>query len=363
MSASISLFSPLQMRALTLPNRIVVAPMCQYSAVEGVPQPWHVQHLGSLATSGPGLLMVEATAVEHIGRITHACTGLYSDACEEGFTALIKAVKSVLPGPVGIQLAHSGRKGSTDLTWKGGKALTAGEGAWETIAPSALAFGSFPAPKAMDLAAMDRVVRAYVDATKRAHRAGFDLIELHCAHGYLINEFLSPVTNRRADVYGGPLINRVRFPLEVAAAMRAAWPEDKPMGIRVSATDWLDDGWSMDDSVVFAAAAKELGIDYCCASSGGILHYQEDSPGFQVAFAERIRRETGILTRAVGRIVTPREANAVIANGQADMVALGRAFLANPRWVWHAADKLGMTAQCPPQYLLARPDTWAGNIQ
>jgi NADPH2 dehydrogenase len=362
MSKAIPLFEPIQMRGLSLANRIVVSPMCQYSAIDGVPQAWHVQHLGSLASSGPGLLMVEATGVEAIGRITPGCTGIYSDACETEFTKLLKAVKSVLPLPIGIQLAHAGRKASTSVPWRGGVALKPEEGAWETVSASALPFSDWHIPRAATQADFDRIKTAFVDGARRSLRAGFDLIELHSAHGYLLHQFLSPLSNQRTDGYGGSLENRMRFPLEVVRAVRAAWPADKPMGIRISATDWAEGGWNIDEAVRYVAEAKAAGVDYCCVSSGGLTHLQKiaAAPGFQVPFAERIRRETGIATRAVGMIVEPHQANEIVASGKADMVALARAFLDDPRWVWHAADMLGASAACPPQYQRARPATWPG---
>jgi NADPH2 dehydrogenase len=362
MAKSVALFEPITLRGLTLANRVVVAPMCQYSAVDGVPQPWHHQHLGSLASSGPGLLMVEATGVEAIGRITPGCTGLYSDACEASFVEVLRTVHAVLPVPVGIQLAHAGRKASTAVPWQGGSALKPEDGAWETVSASAIPFSNWHTPRAATDGDLARIKSAFVEAAKRALRAGFDLIELHSAHGYLMHEFLSPLSNHRTDAYGGSLENRTRFPLEIVRAVRAVWPGDKPLGIRVSASDWAEGGWTIDETVQYIARAKAEGIDYCCASSGGLTHLQKipATPGYQVPFAERIRRETGIVTRAVGMIVEPRQANAIVASGQADMVAMARAFLDDPRWVWHAADALGAEAACPPQYARARPATWPG---
>ena len=362
MGATVPLFEPLRLRSLLLANRIAVAPMCQYSAVDGVPQSWHIQHLGSLASSGPGLLMVEATGVEAIGRITPGCTGLYSDACERAFAATIKAAKSVLPVPIGIQLAHAGRKASTSVPWQGGGSLKPAEGAWETVSASALPFSDWHTPKAATRADMDRIVAAFAAGARRALRAGFDLVEIHSAHGYLLHEFLSPLSNFRNDRYGGSFENRTRILREVVESVRQLWPASLPLFVRISSTDWAERGWDIDEAVQYVAAAKEEGVDYCCVSSGGLVHTQKIplGPGYQVSLAERVKKETGIVTRAVGMIVEPHQANAVIASGKADMVAMARAFLDDPRWVWHAADALGATAACPPQYLRARSNLWPG---
>ena len=362
MTNTVPLFEPIKIRGLTLANRIAVSPMCQYSAVDGVPQPWHVQHLGSLASSGPGLLMVEATGVEAIGRITPGCTGLYSDACETEFAKILKSVRGVLPVAIGIQLAHAGRKASTSVPWRGGVALKPDEGAWETVSASAIPFSDWHTPRAATESDFARIKTAFVDAAHRALRAGFDLVEIHAAHGYLLHQFLSPLSDHRTDSYGGSLENRMRFPLEVIRAVRAAWPADRALGMRISAKDWADGGWDVDEAVKFVAAAKAAGVDYCCVSSGGLIHTQKIAlgPGYQVAFAERIRRDTGMVTRAVGMIVEPHQANEIVASGKGDMVALARAFLDDPRWVWHAADALGAVAACPPQYQRARANAWPG---
>jgi len=361
------LFRPLTLRGLTLPNRIAVSPMCQYSAVDGVPQDWHMQHLGGFAVSGSGLVMAEATGVEPIGRITPGCTGLYSDACEREFGRIIRFVKGVGLARVGIQLAHAGRKASCAPPWFGGKPLPPGDlDAWRTVSASSVPFApDWPAPKAADEDDLARLRQSFVEATLRALRADFDLVEIHCAHGYLLHQFLSPLANRRTDAYGGSLENRMRFPLEIIRAVRHAWPEDKPLGIRISATDWADGGFNPDEAVRFVAAAKAAGVDYVCVSSGGMTPQGVPpaiTPGYQVQFAAKIRRETGIVTRAVGMIVDPHQAEAILAEEQADFVALARALLDNPRWAWHAADALGFPqlAPCPPQYRRARPESWPG---
>ncbi|MBV9220583.1 MAG: NADH:flavin oxidoreductase/NADH oxidase [Methylobacteriaceae bacterium] len=365
------LFRPLALRGLTLANRIVVSPMCQYSAVDGVPQDWHFQHLGSFGASGPGLVMVEATGVEPIGRISPKCTGIYSDQCEREFAHVVRIVKGIGLAKIGIQLAHAGRKGSTAPPWMGGKPLAETDPeAWQTVGPSAIPFApGWPAPKAADRSDLDRLRGAFVEAAQRACRAGFDLVEVHGAHGYLLHEFLSPLANQRTDEYGGSLENRMRFPLEVLRAVRQAVGQDMPLGMRISATDWVDGGFNPDEAVRFVAAAKAEGVDYVCVSSGGMAPQGLPpvasggiAPGYQVPFADRIRRETGMTTRAVGLIVEPRQAEAIIAEGRADFVALARAFLDDPRWVWHAADTLGASAvaPCPPQYRRARPEQWPG---
>jgi NADPH2 dehydrogenase len=361
------LFQPLALRGLTLVNRIAVSPMCQYSAVEGEPQDWHVQHLGSFAASGPGLVMVEATGVEPIGRISPRCTGLYSDACEREFTRIVQLVKAIGTAKIGVQLAHAGRKGSVAPPWLGGKPLPPEDAqAWRTVAPSAAPFSpDWPTPKAADHDDLDRLRRSFVQATERALRAGFDLVEVHCAHGYLLHQFLSPLANRRSDAYGGSLENRMRFPLEIIRGVRRAWPQNRPLGIRISATDWADRGFNPDEAVRFVAAAKAEGVDYVCVSSGGMTPEGVPpaiTPGYQVSFARKVREETGVTTRAVGMIVDPHQAEAILAEGDADFVALARAFLDDPRWVWHAADALGAPslAPCPPQYRRARPNSWPG---
>ena len=362
MADAVPLFAPITLRGLTLPNRIVVSPMCQYSAVDGSPNAWHSQHLGSLTASGPGLLMIEATAVEAIGRITPGCTGLYSDANEAAFKSLLAGLRAVNTTKIGIQLAHAGRKGSVRAPWLNGLPLGKDEGPWETVSASAVSHADWPTPRAATTEDLARIKAAFVSAAQRAQRLGFDLIEVHSAHGYLLHEFLSPLSNKRTDQYGGSFENRTRFPLEVIRAVRAVWPADKPLGMRVSSTDWVDGGWTIDDAARYVALAKAEGVDYCCASSGGLIFDAKVpvGPGYQVQFAERIKRETGIVTRAVGMIVEPHQANEIVASGKADMVALARTFLDDPRWVWHAADVLGVKTAVPGQYALARSSVWLG---
>ncbi len=350
---SSKLFSPLTMRGMTIDNRTIVSPMCEYSAVDGNAQDWHLMHLGQFATGGFGLVITEAAAVEPRGRITPQCLGIWSDDNEEALGRVMQFCRQFGQAKMGIQLAHAGRKASTHRPWEGRKPLAADEGAWETISSSANPQDEgWHTPKAMDRTDMDTVRDAFVSATERSARLGFDMIEVHSAHGYLMHEFLSPIANTRNDDYGGPLENRMRFPLEVFAAMRDVWPEAKPMGVRLSATDWEENGWTPDDSVVYAQRLKTLGCDYICASSGGISGNTrlELGEGYQVEFAEKIRREAEIPTMAVGMIYDPHHAESVVANGQADMVALARGLLFDPHWAVRAAAALDVETSSPPQY-------------
>lgn len=357
------LFSPLALRGLTLANRIVVSPMCQYSAEDGNANDWHMQHLGSLAVSGAGLLMIEATAIESRGRITLGCLGLYSDDNEAALRRVIAACRRFGNTPLGLQLAHAGRKGSAQKPWERIRPLAPAQGAWTTVAPSAVPLDDdWPLPHALSITELDRLVEDFVVATRRAMRLGLDLIEVHCAHGYLLHEFLSPLANRREDSYGGSLDNRMRFPLRVVAAMRDLWPREKPLGLRITGTDWLEGGVTVEDAVAFSRALKAIGCDYVCVSSGGIVPRASIpvGPGYQLELAARVRRDAGIVTRAVGLLAEPHQVEAVIASGQADMVAMARAFLDDPRWPWHAAEVLGANAAFPPQYERCRANLWPG---
>ena len=352
------LFSPRALGSLTLDNRIVVAPMCQYSAVNGSLTDWHLMHLGQYAVGGTGLVFVEATGVEPQGRITPGCPGLYSDDNEAAMSKVIRFYRDYGAAKIGIQLAHAGRKASTDLPWNGGKPLSPEDGAWETSSASNLPYADgWHTPTALDEAGMKRVKTAFVDATKRAVRLGFDVIEVHAAHGYLLHQFLSPLSNQRADQYGGSLENRLRFPLEIFSAVRDA-AQDTPVGMRFSATDWIDgSGWALDDATQFSHALKSLGCDFIDVSSGGNSPLQkiEVCPGYQVGFADHIKRETGLTTMAVGLITEPQQAEDIIASGQADFVALARGMLYDPRWAWHAAEALGAQPTFPPQYMRSHP--------
>lgn len=352
------LFQPLAMRDTLFRNRIVVSPMCQYSGEDGRAGDWHLQHYGGLASSGPGLLMIEATAVTETGRITKGCLGLYSDAGEAAMARLIGAVHLVAPDlPVGVQLIHAGRKGSATPPWDGGGPLSSGQGAWQTVSASARPFGpGWPPPAEANAADMDAIGDAFAQAARRAVRAGAAVVEIHVAHGYLLHQFLSPIANQRADGFGGPLANRMRFPLAVIGKVRHALPDDRIVGMRLSASDWIDGGITLDDAIPFVDAAARAGIDYVCVSTGGISPDARIplGPAYQSDFAAAIRRSTGILTRTVGLITEPEQAEALIAAGKADQIALGRAFLNDPRWVWRAALTLGAPISSPRQYLAAR---------
>ncbi len=351
------LFTPLTLRSLQLPNRVVVSPMCQYSAVDGCATDWHLMHLGELALGGAGMLMLEATAVSAEGRITPGCLGLYSDANEAALARVLKALRAHSATPLAMQLGHAGRKASSAAPWNGGLLLNAAQGGWSALAPSAVPHRPEEAPpRAMSEADIHTMVADFARAAGRAHRLGLDALELHCAHGYLLHQFLSPVANQRTDGYGGSLAKRMRAPLQVFDAVRAAWPADKPLGVRVSATDWLTHlerpSWQLEDTVAFASELKVRGCDWIDVSSAGISPEQKFNlgPGYQVHLAEAIKKATGLPTMAVGLITEPQQAEAIVASGQADMVALARAFLWNPRWVWHAAAALGQHVQPPAQW-------------
>lgn len=358
------LFSPYTMRGLTLPNRVVVSPMCQYSATDGSVGDWHMVHLGHMALSGNGLVIVEATGVEPRGRISYGCPGLWSDENEAALARILGFCREHGSAKMGIQLAHAGRKASAQRPWEGRKWLRPDENPWETVSSSALPAGEgWPAATALDRTGLDEVRDAFVASTERAARLGFDLVELHMAHGYLMHQFLSPVANRRDDDYGGSRENRMRFPLEVFEAVRAVWPEERPLGVRISTSDWVDGGWDVGDSVALAKLLKARGCDYICTSSGGVSEQQKLAvgPGYQVPFARDVKAEADIPTMAVGMILDPRHAESILANGEADMIALARGMLYNPRWAWHAAHALGddIETSYPLQYERSRPDRWA----
>jgi 2,4-dienoyl-CoA reductase-like NADH-dependent reductase (Old Yellow Enzyme family) len=351
------LFTPLRLREVEFRNRIFVSPMCQYSAVDGVPTDWHLVHLGSRAVGGAALVMTEKTAVTPEGRITPGCTGIWHDAQAEAWSriAAFVAAHGAVPG---IQLGHAGRKASTTAPWLGGKPLAPSEGPWPTVAPSALPFApGHPAPVALPEDGIAALVDRYAAATRRAAAAGFRVVEIHAAHGYLLHQFLSPLSNRRDDAYGGPLENRMRFPLQVARAIRDAFPAELPVFVRISATDWTEGGWDLPQSVEFARRLKDLGIDLVDCSSGGNVHGATVplGPGYQVPFAAAVRREAGIATGAVGLITEPAQAEAILAEGAADAVFLARQLLRDPYWPLHAARALGVDVPWPVQYLRAKP--------
>ncbi|UCE32513.1 MAG: NADH:flavin oxidoreductase/NADH oxidase [Burkholderiales bacterium] len=355
---SVPLFSPIRLRELQLENRIVVSPMCQYSASEGRATHWHMVHLGQLMLSGAGMVCIDATAVEPIGRITPGCLGLYDDDCETALARVIACMRAVSPAAIAIQLAHAGRKASSNYPWAGGRLLPESESGWQPVAPSPLPhLETEPAPRALGQDALDKLKLRFVDAVLRAEQLGLDAIELHAAHGYLLHQFLSPLANQRADRYGGSSENRMRFPLEVFEAMRTAWPEHKPMGVRLSSTDWVEGGWDLEQTIEMARRLRALGVDWIDCSSGGVSRRQKIpvAPGYQVPFAETVRRDGGVPTIAVGLITEPQQANAIIAEGKADMVALARGMLYDPRWPWHAAAELGASVTAPPQYWRAQP--------
>ncbi len=332
--------------------------MCQYSADDGAATAWHMTHLGTLALSGAGMLCLEATAVEAEGRITPADLGLWSDATEEALEPVLAAIRRYSKTAVAIQLAHAGRKASCRLPWDGGERLPVSQGGWVPHAPSALSFNEAdPPPVALDAGGLERVRAAFAAATHRAARLGINAIEIHAAHGYLLHEFLSPLANRRGDEYGGSLENRMRFPLEIFDAVRAAFPPDRPVGVRVSATDWVEGGWDIEQTVAFARELGTRGVDWVTASSGGTSPRQQipAAPGFQVPFARAIRDGARVNTVAVGLITDARQAEQIVARGQADLVALARGLLYDPRWGWHAAAELGARVDAPPQYWRAPP--------
>ncbi|EFF74471.1 oxidoreductase [Achromobacter piechaudii] len=352
------LFSPTSVGNVQLSNRIVIAPMCEYSAQDGCANDWHMIHLGHLALSGAALMFTEATAVEPDGRISPGDLGLWSDETEAALGRVVAAVRRYSPIKLGIQLGHAGRKASSAEPWNGGQLVPPSEGGWQGWAPSAIAHkASEPPPHALDEAGLARVRQAFVDSARRAIRLGFDAIELHAAHGYLLHQFLSPIANQRQDAYGGSLENRMRFPLEVFQAVREAVPASMALGVRVSATDWVEGGWDLEQTIVFAGQLKERGCEFIDVSSGGVSSQQQIpvAPNYQVPFAAEIKRQVGMPTITVGLITEAQQAEDILAQGQADMVALARGILYDPRWPWHAAAQLGGQVAAPHQYWRSQP--------
>jgi 2,4-dienoyl-CoA reductase-like NADH-dependent reductase (Old Yellow Enzyme family) len=346
------LFTPVTFRELQIKNRIFVSPMCQYSSDDGLPTDWHLVHLGSRAVGGAGLVIVEATAVSPEGRISPEDSGIWSDEHARAFARIVKFIQAN-GAAAGVQLAHAGRKASTYSPSRGQGEVPVSAGGWQTIAPSAKVFDdNFPKPREMNAADIDRVISEFEQAAGRAEAAGFDVIELHMAHGYLLHEFLSPLSNLRTDDFGGSPENRMRVPLRVARAARDRWPRHKPMFVRISATDWAEEGWDLPQSIRFAAELRDLGVDLIDCSSGGLLPGVRIplSPGYQVPFAEAIRRDVGIATGAVGLITEPVQADEIITTGKADVVLLARAMLRDPYWPLHAAKTLGVDVPWPIQY-------------
>ncbi|MGA2571006.1 MAG: NADH:flavin oxidoreductase/NADH oxidase [Terracidiphilus sp.] len=352
------LFSPFRLRSVEFPNRIGVSPMCQYSSQDGFSNDWHFVHLGSRAQGGAGLVILEASAVLPEGRISPADLGIWKDVHIPGLRRIAEFLHSQ-GARAGIQLAHAGRKASTATPFDVGHVLvTPAKGGWQPVAPSAIAFApDYAVPAALDQAGIQAVVDAFHQAARRALEAGFDFVEIHAAHGYLLHQFLSPLSNRRTDEYGGSFVNRTRLALEVVDAVRQEWPEHLPLFMRISATDWVEGGWNPDESVQLAHLLREHGVDLVDVSSGGLVPGAQIplAPGYQVGFAARIRREAGIATAAVGFITEPDQANAIIAEGEADLVLLARAMLRDPNWPVHAAAALGETVSWPRQYLRAAP--------
>lgn len=347
-----TLFESLSLRDVVLRNRIAVSPMCEYSAIEGVPQPWHMVHLGSRAVGGAGLVLAEATAVEARGRISPADTGIWNDEQAMAWVPMIEFMQSQGAAP-GIQLAHAGRKASTAPPWSSSTKVEVGDGGWTPVAPTALAYSDkYPQPDALDAAGIANVVEVFRQATQRSIDCGFRVIEIHAAHGYLLHQFLSPLSNLRDDQWGGSFDNRIRLTREVVAAARSVMPEGSPLLVRISATDWVEGGWDIEQSVELSRILKDEGVDLIDVSSGGLSHEQSITlgPGYQVPFAAQIRREAGIATGAVGLITESKQAEAIIAAGKADMVLLARELLRDPYWPRRAAKELGVEIEAPKQY-------------
>jgi len=353
------LFSEVKLGPVKLKNRIVIAPMCQYSSVEGMANPWHLMHLGNLTVSGAGALIIEATAVENIGRISDGCLGLWSDQHETALKQIVDTIKPIASTKLFIQLSHAGRKGSSHKPWETGKLIPLDAGGWETVAPSAISHGSDERPPlALDAAGLIRVREAFVEAAKRSIAIGLDGIELHCAHGYLLHEFLSPLSNQRTDEYGGTSENRMRFPLSVFEAVRAVVPKHIALGVRLSATDWVEGGWTIAESNVMAQRLEAMGCDFLHVSSGGVSTQQKIpvGPSYQVHLAQEIKSQVKHMPIiAVGLINDAMQAEAILQEGKADLIALARGILYDPRWPWHAAATLGAQVEAPPQYWRCQP--------
>jgi 2,4-dienoyl-CoA reductase-like NADH-dependent reductase (Old Yellow Enzyme family) len=350
------LFAPLKLRSVTFRNRIFVSPMCQYSSRDGLPAPWHLVHLGSRAVGGAALVMVEATAVVPEGRISPDDSGLWSDAHAEAFAPIAAFIREQGAMP-GVQLAHAGRKASTAAPWKGRGEVPPVEGGWRVVGPGSEPFADgYPTPRPLDAEGIADVVDAFAAAARRAEAAGFEVVEIHGAHGYLLHEFLSPLSNRRGDAWGGSLENRMRLVLAVAEAVRAAWPERLPLFVRISASDWVEGGWDLEQSIALARRLKALGVDLIDCSSGGAVPKANVpvGPGYQVPFAAEVRRQAGIATAAVGMISEPAQAEEIVASGRADAVMIARQMLRDPYWPLHAARALGAEISWPVQYLRAK---------
>ena len=353
-----ALFRSISFRNLHLKNRIMVSPMCQYSSQDGCVSDWHKMHLGQFAIGGAGLLVIEMTNVEPRGRISPYCVGLYNDATESALKDAVEFFNQYGNVPIGIQLAHAGRKASTAPPWQNRSPISEADGGWQPVGPSPIPYAnSALTPAELAATEIEELVEKFAQAAIRADRIGFKAIELHAAHGYLLHQFLSPLSNQREDQYGGSLENRMKFPLNVYKRVREVWPDEKPIGMRVSATDWGEGGWNLEETIAFAKELKTLGCDWMDVSSGGLVDSQkiETGPGYQVGFSRAVREQVKISTIAVGMITEAVQAEQIISNGDADMVALARGMLYNPRWVWHAAEKLGAKVDYPNQYLRCHP--------
>lgn len=351
------LFTPLTIKGITLKNRIVVSPMCQYSSIDGFATDWHLVHLGGRAVGGASMVIAEATAVSPEGRISPDDLGIWKDEHIEKLTQITAFIKEQRCIP-GIQLAHAGRKASTAAPWKGRGEVAEKDGGWVTVAPSAVAFADhFPMPVELDSEGIDKVIADFLNATKRASEAGFEAVEIHAAHGYLLHQFLSPLSNKRTDSYGGSFANRTRLLMEVIEGVKTVWPDELPLLVRISATDWADGGWDVDDSLQLAGMLKNEGVDLIDVSSGGLVSHQQIpvGPGYQLPFASRIKRETGILTSTVGLVTDAAQAETIIANGDADVVMMARELLRNPYFPLQAAAELNSSVAWPVQYERAKP--------
>jgi len=362
------LFTPCRLRGLELRNRIVVSPMAQYSAIDGMFQPWHTMHLGGFAKSNPGAVITEACAITAGGRISTTCTGLWNSDQEFAAKRLVSDIRMFSSTPLGVQLGHAGRKGSTRKA-SGSTRVSVpfgeDEGGWTVVGPSSVPYDEgWPSPVALDAVGLRQNRMAWVDAAMRADRCGFDLLEIHAAHGYLLSSFFSALANCRTDEYGGDLERRMRFPLEVISDVRAAWPSHKPLGVRINGADWIEGGSTIEDAVRFAHALQHLGVDYVVASAGNVapgMRLPPLDPGYMAQFAARIRKETGIVSMAVGLIIDPRFAESLVASGAVDLVAVGRAFLDDPNWTYHAAQALGVEFTYERAYDAIRPRRWPGH--
>ncbi len=355
------LFSPIELRGLRLDNRIVVSPMCQYISHDGLMDDWHLMHLGQMSMGAGGLVFTEATHVSDIGRITPRCAGLWNDAQEAAMKRVVDFCKAHGTACLGIQIAHAGRKASTLPPNAGGQPLAIADGGWQTLGPSAVPFDpNWPAPREMTLEDMARVKGEFVAAAQRAARIGFEILDLHGGHGYLLNQFFSPLSNQRTDAFGGSLEKRLRYPLEVFEAVRAVWPSQRPMGVRISAIDWVEGGSTVEDTMVFVQALRDLGCDFVDITTGGVDSRQsiKVGRGYQVPFARAVKQAVDIPVMTVGMIVDPLQAEGILAAGEADFVMLARGVMYDPRWAWHAAHALKEDIAYPAQYVRCQPKNW-----